>query len=650
MNHWAKMLAELPALGQRLIARTQRISLPRKASAEVRIERLRAALCRSAAVRATYFALDPEAQSALQELRALRGGLSADELAARFGPLRSWSQLAADPKPRSIAEHLVLRGWLLHRPATPQHPAHYLLPPELRRWLPTPLAPPTFGIAPAPSPAPIVAVAVATLRLAQEQPLALAQYRRLAEPSLPTAATVRHIAARLDGAPPDLAPLLASLLPVLIGAGLLASHEGAATLTPGGQCFLARTPAEQWDALHHTWQNLPAPEPAIAALLPNARGIDWPLLRRRLLAWAAALPPNVLLDPASLFGSLTAALGPLADAWTHGFRPVDRAPWQPRRAAAVWEAALHGPLTWLGFVSWHSAPDGNTRCAYRLTPAAFLPATPTPPPPDAPKATVELRAAVVVLAEPAVLAEAAQSRSVQRHLGERIAPGVALVEPAHLDALTRALERQGIAAPPPASHTAAPPTLAKTTLMPGDCAALLVACACYQRHGPEALPLLVSEALQRELWAALSPALRKSTQEAIATIVPPPVSSQPTLPPIERLTPAAALVQVRAALQRRGALTMRYDRGGVGDWSERTVRPLELWQRNGLWYLRAYCLLDNAERTFRVDRIGSIAPPASANHDRDRLGAHQPNPQDFDAPHAWRVEPVQPHAVGVGVN
>ena len=643
MNHWAKMLAELPALGQRLIARTQRISLPRKANAEVRVERLRTALCRSATVRATYFTLEPDAQAALQQLRSLRGGLSADELAARFGAVRSWSQLAIDPKPRSLAEQLMLRGWLLPRPPTPHHPAHLLLPPELRRWLPTPLAPPSFGLAPAPSPAPMVAVAVATLRLAHEQPL------RLRTNGAPTTATQRRVADRLDEPPPDLAPLLASLVPVLLGAGLLARHEGAATLTPGGLRFLIRTPAEQWDALHHTWENLPAPEPTILALLPDARGIDWPLLRRRLPAWAKALPPDALLDPAALFASLTAALGPLADPFTHGFRPVDRAPWQPRRAAAIWQAALRGPLTWLGLITWHPAPDGSVGCAYRPAPAAFLPNAPAPPPQQEARPTVELRAGVVVLAEPAVLAEAAQSRSVQRHLGERLAPGVAVVEPSQLDALVRALERQGIAAPPPAPDTMAPPTLGPTALKPGDCAALLVACACYQRHGPATLPLLVSEALQRALWAALSPALRASTRDAIAAIAPPPPPTQPAPPP-ERLAPATALVQVRAALQRRGAFTMRYDRGGVGAWSERTVRPLELYQRNELWYLRAYCLLDNAERTFRIDRIGSIGSPASANHDGDRLGAHQPDAQNLDPPHTWRIEPVQPHAVGVGVN
>ena len=33
-------------------------------------------------------------------------------------------------------------------------------------------------------------------------------------------------------------------------------------------------------------------------------------------------------------------------------RAVTRRPWQPRRAATVWDAALRGPLHWLGLISW----------------------------------------------------------------------------------------------------------------------------------------------------------------------------------------------------------------------------------------------------------------------------------------------------------
>src|SRR5262245_33447205 len=156
MNRWALMLHDLPVIGQRLIARTQRISLPRNADAATRLARLRRALCHAATVRVTYAALDLAEQTALQELRTHRGGLRPDQLEQRYGAIRSWRQLSADPRPRTLAERLLLLGWLLPRPATSRHPARYLLPPELRRWLPRPLHFIDLGVAP---PAPLPAAA-----------------------------------------------------------------------------------------------------------------------------------------------------------------------------------------------------------------------------------------------------------------------------------------------------------------------------------------------------------------------------------------------------------------------------------------------------------------------------------------------------------
>src|SRR5947207_6582684 len=101
MNIWAEHLSELPATLHRLIARHQRISLPRGCSAAERQLRVRQALCRAVAVRATYFALPPEAQAALQELRECPRGLDPAELSARYGPLRPVSQIAGDRAPQS---------------------------------------------------------------------------------------------------------------------------------------------------------------------------------------------------------------------------------------------------------------------------------------------------------------------------------------------------------------------------------------------------------------------------------------------------------------------------------------------------------------------------------------------------------------------
>ena len=74
---------------------------------------------------------------------------------------------------------------------------------------------------------------------------------------------------------------------------------------------------------------------------------------RRLVQWAQALPPDRLLAPEETYAALTATFGPLADAHTHGFRVVRRPPWRRRSGARVWQAALRGPLAWLGVVAWH---------------------------------------------------------------------------------------------------------------------------------------------------------------------------------------------------------------------------------------------------------------------------------------------------------
>src|SRR5437764_6846971 len=116
MNIWFQMLADTPATLQRLIARSNRISLPRHAAtAQVRLERLRLSLCHARTVRVTYFALSPAQQLALQELRHIRGGLSSQQLAARYGPVRPFSLIARDLKPQSISETLLLLGFLLPR-------------------------------------------------------------------------------------------------------------------------------------------------------------------------------------------------------------------------------------------------------------------------------------------------------------------------------------------------------------------------------------------------------------------------------------------------------------------------------------------------------------------------------------------------------
>ncbi len=348
MNRWALMLAEAPPTLQRLIARHQRISLPRGCSAAVRLARLRAALCHARTVRERFFALPPQAQAALHELRAAPRGLAPDDLTARFGPLRPWSQIAADSAPRSLSEQLVLLGLLLPCPTSHRHPARFLLPPEVRAWLPRPLSLPDHGPAPAPTLPLALRAARRVLLTLAERPLPLRA------DGTPRVASLRLLAARLALPELDGTALCRWLWPLLTDQGLLAPHGATAALAPAGQRFLARPGHEQLALLRDAWVRTPHPDRWLCELGVVLRGLDWPLLRRRLLAWADALPTGRLLDPATLHAALASALGPLADAQTHPFRhtPPERTPWQPKSAAAVWQAALRGPLAWLGLVAW----------------------------------------------------------------------------------------------------------------------------------------------------------------------------------------------------------------------------------------------------------------------------------------------------------
>ena len=675
MNHWAQMLTDLPATAHRLIARQQRISLPRGCSAELRLQRLRQALCHAATVRVTYAALDPAAQAALQELRARRGGMRIAEVAERYGTVRSWTQLAADPRPQTIAEHLLLLGWLVPRSATPHHPPRYLLPPELRRWLPHPLVVPSLGPAPTPSLPPVLRVVVALLLLATEQPLPIGRRGHI------RCSVLQRLDQRLPWfALNQVAEIAAFALPLLEDLGLVARRDTTLITTIGGHRFLAQPTAAQLAHLQQAWLASGHPDDWLVRMLPDTTGLDWPTFRRRLWAWVSALSPDCLLESATLYPALAASFGPLADQQTHGFRRVARVPWQPRRSAAIFAAALHGPLHWLGLVDWHpgmsaeplvarvesdwpsadvarpwhygivgevriphDAPDAavldllpfarwqhaaQTTTTYQLTAATLQQAVAaghslnrlwtlleqragplpvswhtllTPA-----SQVVELTTTTVLRVEPpALLDRAARARSVRRYLAARPALGVALVEPDDVAALTRVLARQQIIATVKRQHHSVPAS-PPAALHPGDAAALLVACAFYQQHAPASAPLLPQPELLARLRTCLSRPLDAAVTAALADLSPPPLPTRPAPP--SPLSSAEALPILTHALQAYTPIRMTYYTASRDAWSERVVRPLALEQCNDQWYLRAYCLSRQAERTFLVDRIGALVP------------------------------------------
>jgi len=63
---------------------------------------------------------------------------------------------------------------------------------------------------------------------------------------------------------------------------------------------------------------------------------------------------------------------------------------------------------------------------------------------------------------------------------------------------------------------------------------------------------------------------------------------------------------IQAAHQQRTAVTVRYYSPYTGEETTRTIEPTMLYTRNGARYIEAWCQLDEAERTFRMDRILAI--------------------------------------------
>lgn len=249
MNHWAMMLADAPAALQLLIARRQRISLPRGADANARVQRVRQALCRSTAVRAVYESLEAPVQAAVQDMSRCLRGISSTELARRYGAIRSWRALSLDPRPRTISEELILLGWLLPRPTSPQHPLRWLLPPELRSWLPQPLQLQRQG--PVPHSAPLALALLASQSLiiaAAQRPLAVQRYGlRVAEQ--------RRLADSLHSSSNNStqAELFDFVLALLCDLALLVKHQGYVRPGPAADAFLALPAIQQLERLQHAW-------------------------------------------------------------------------------------------------------------------------------------------------------------------------------------------------------------------------------------------------------------------------------------------------------------------------------------------------------------------------------------------------------------
>ncbi len=379
MDHWGQRLAALPPMAQRALLRANRISVPRGSARSMRSARLRAGLCRAATLRARWVLMPDDVRRAAHEVAALPQGVPYDTACERWGPLRGWSALYADPVPQSALEWLVLAGWMVPAPVSTKHPPRLQMPAVVRRLLPVT---PVWEIASDTTPPEATipsAVLVATWLLEQTRqtdgafgrlPL-YRQSERLCR-ALPVGESARA--------------LLLFVRPLLQTLGLLLTTDQHDVVASAAVSWRKRPVAEQQTLLVQAWIRTAAPDRWLPVRGRATDGMDWPIFRQRLLRWADVLPAVPIVPPS--VANLEPLFGPLVDGQTHGFRQVSRRPWNLDATERCWQAAIHGPLDWLGIVAW--TPDGAI--ARRDVQPVPVEQADAPWTPSAPIATVQLDA------------------------------------------------------------------------------------------------------------------------------------------------------------------------------------------------------------------------------------------------------------------
>lgn len=78
---------------------------------------------------------------------------------------------------------------------------------------------------------------------------------------------------------------------------------------------------------------------------------------------------------------------------------------------------------------------------------------------------------------------------------------------------------------------------------------------------------------------------------------------------------------IREAIRQRQIVRIDY-RDGNGDMSGRRVRPLVIWDLNDGWMFSAWCELRQDFRTFRSDRIATLALTGDRFEDDEKTGLH----------------------------
>lgn len=196
-------------------------------------------------------------------------------------------------------------------------------------------------------------------------------------------------------------------------------------------------------------------------------------------------------------------------------------------------------------------------------------------------------------------------------LGQPLSPHHLAILPGREEALLTKLARRGY---PVVSHIQpAADTNDHATVSPEMAEYLWLAVRVYQKlesliEVDIAIPAAARSWLTSLLPNGSADGLEGESDAIIERLVQ-AIRGKPASPAVVRQTdPAAVRAAVQSAYEQRGALTIEYFSPARGEKTIRTIEPVLLYERQGAEYVEAWCRLDEATRTFRVDRILRVMP------------------------------------------
>jgi len=231
------------------------------------------------------------------------------------------------------------------------------------------------------------------------------------------------------------------------------------------------------------------------------------------------------------------------------------------------------------------------------------------------------QAALLSVAEPAMLVDLTQRRAIRPLLRDTLSPHHVVVSPGDVVRLVRVLDRLGhtpLLGPEVRAELAGPAECAGSgdliTLDAGAAGHLWLALRIVlDLADVVALPGIPPAGLLDSLGASLGPALAalEDLAQRVAEGVRDSVDGYTPFPaPLPDQNLAALLDTLNAALAGAQPLELVYHTAGRGERTTRVVEPLRMEERGGAAYLVAYCRLRQEERVFRVDRIERASPVA----------------------------------------